>query len=830
MTDKNRSITLDSTSIASLSRACDAVHHWANVTPSAPALSDASRSLDYRQLAQAVEELATLMSGQGVLPGDRVLIVAENNIAAVVALFACQRVNAWPAVVNARLPAAELEGLKALVEPRLSLYAVEDSEACEAQALKAGAVPVKGLLAGPVALSASDTTEAQPPSADTNVGLLIFTSGTTGKPKAVMHSHGGLLALGSILSRSRRVSATDCYNGVAPLAHIMGIANLMSVMAAGASLRLMARLALPQLAAGIADGSISHLSFVPIIYSRLLDYIVAQRLDVSGHQLRYISCGGAPLDATLQRRVQLLFGIPLVNGYGMTECAPGARTPGDRLSEPGTIGFAEEGVEIRFVDAKGCDVSDGSIGELWMRAPATMLGYYRNPTETAATLRPGGWIATGDLGKRLPDGALAIAGRQKEMIIRSGFNVYPAEVEAALNSLPGVAASGVVGRALAEGDEEVVAFVEPQAGHKIDASSIDNALRELIAPYKRPGRIVILEQLPQGSTGKIWKARLASMAAALDDAPNGGGPTPTPLYRDAQPWLLRAVNAPTCSHFLQIPETRLHYRSWNASDAEKPVLLFAHGYRANSHWWDFIAPYFVDRYRVFAMDFSGMGESGARQTYSAQAFSDDLIAILENALGPATVVGHSYGALRTLSVCANRPDLVRRAVILDSRVRFLDEPKSSFPLPPARSGRARHYPDYATIRERYRVIPDQPLPLADTFEHVAFHSIAQSPEGWHWRLDPTLPFTLNEKDGDTLLGSIEVPVDFVYGEESIVVERWRAERIASRLRHCRGAIGIPNSHHHLMLDQPLALVAVIRALLAPVVERAIDSKQKTHSE
>ena len=135
MTDKNRSITLDSTSIASLSRACDAVHHWASITPSAPALSDASRSLDYSQLAQAVEELATLISGQGVLPGDRVLIVAENNIAAVVALFACQRVNAWPAVVNARLPAAELEGLQALVEPRLSLYAVEDSEACEAQAL-----------------------------------------------------------------------------------------------------------------------------------------------------------------------------------------------------------------------------------------------------------------------------------------------------------------------------------------------------------------------------------------------------------------------------------------------------------------------------------------------------------------------------------------------------------------------------------------------------------------------------------------------------------------------------------------------------------------------
>ncbi|WP_242525545.1 alpha/beta fold hydrolase [Pseudomonas fluorescens] len=826
MNYKNSSTTPDSADIRNLPLACDVVHRWASATPFAPALSDASRSLDYRQLAQAVEEMARLLSSQGVVPGDRVLIVAENNIAAVVALFATQSLNAWPAVVNARLPSAEMDGMKALIEPRISLYAVADSDACEAQASKARAVPVEGLLAGPVALSASDApVSCEPPAhaADLNVGLLIFTSGTTGKPKAVMHSHSGLLSLGSILSRSRRVNATDCYNGVAPLAHIMGVANLMSVMVAGASLRLMARLALPELAAGIADGSISHLSFVPIVYARLLDYIAAQGLDVSGHQLRYISCGGAPLDATLQRRVQSLFGVPLVNGYGMTECAPGARTAADRVSEPGTIGFAEEGVEIRFVDASGADVSDGTIGELWMRAPATMLGYYRNPTETAATLRPGGWIATGDLGKRLPDGALAIAGRQKEMIIRSGFNVYPAEVEAALNSLPAIAASGVVGRALADGDEEIVAFVEPRPGHGVDASSIDDALRELIAPYKRPGRIVFLEQLPQGSTGKIWKARLASMAAQLDDAPQENSPSPAPQYREAQPWLLRAVSAPTHSHFLQCSETRLHYRSWNASETEKPVLLFAHGYRANSHWWDFIAPYFVDRFRVFAMDFSGMGESGARPSYSAQAFSDDLIAVLEDGLGPATVVGHSYGGLRTLSVCADRPDLVRQAIILDSRVRFLDEPKSAFPLPPASSGRARHYSDYATIRERYRVIPAQPLPIADTFEHVAFHSIAHSPEGWHWRLDPALPFTLNEADGDTLLGRIDIPVDFVYGEESIVVEQWRAQRIAKGLRHCRGAIGIPNSHHHLMLDQPLALVAVIRALLAPTKQQPIDS-------
>lgn len=819
MSHHSRSTTASSATIDNFSLACQAVLHWARSTPRAPALSDASRSLDYGMLAAAIEEVAGLLRQRGVVAGDRVLIVAENNVAAVATLFASQTLGAWPAVVNARLPAAELDGMRALVEPRISVFAVADSVACAEQAAREGALMVDGLLAGPLALSPvapNAPAEAEPEHAKDRVGLLIFTSGTTGRPKAVMHGHRGLLALGAILSRSRRVSAADCYNGVAPLAHIMGVANLMSVIAVGASLRLMPRLELPQLAAAIAEGNISHLSFVPTVYARLLDYIAAQGIDVSAHRLRYISCGGAPLDGTLQQRVQSLFGIPLVNGYGMTECAPGTRTPANRYSETGSVGFPEEDVEVRIVDPDGVDVADGAIGELWMRAPAAMLGYYRNPADTAATIRPGGWIASGDLGRRLDNGALAVVGRQKEMIIHSGFNVYPAEVEAALNSLPEIAASGVVGRPLGDGDEEIVAFVESRPGHNVDAADIDAALRLLIAPYKRPSRIVFLPQLPQGSTGKIWKAKLASMAAELGNSPQADEPAHPPRapdYLDPPQWLLRAVCAPTSSHFLQCPDTRLHYRSWNASETAKPVLLFAHGYRANSHWWDFIAPYFVDRYRVFAMDFSGMGESGPRPLYTAEAFAEDLITILHSGLGPATVVGHSYGGLRTLRACADRPDLIRHAIILDSRVRFLDEPKISIPLPPPSSGRARHYPDYPTIRQRYRVIPAQPLPIHDTFEHVAFHSIQKCEAGWRWRLDPALPFTLGESDGDALLASIEVPVDYVYGEESSVVEPWRAQRIASRLRQCRGAICIPESHHHLMLDQPLALVGVLRALL-----------------
>jgi acyl-CoA synthetase (AMP-forming)/AMP-acid ligase II len=475
--------------------------------------------MSYSQLADAVADLAAYMAMRGVGAGDRVLIIAENNVGAAQSLLACQVLNAWPAVVNARLPAVEIIGLVNLVEPRLMIYATANSAAAAGHAARetgthTGSAAGMDLVFGAV----NPAAVAEPVAANTaqRVGLLIFTSGTTGRPKAVMLGQQALASLGMILSRSRQVKSADCYNGVAPLSHIMGIANLMCVLAVGASLRLMPRLEMPQIAAAIADGEISHLSFVPTVYARLLDYIDAHGIDVSRHRLHYISCGGAPLDAALQGRVQARFGIPLVNGYGMTECAPGTRTAADRFSEPGSIGHPEESVEVRIVAEDGSDVEGTGVGELWMRTPSAMLGYYRDPEATALTLRPGGWIATGDLGRRLPNGELAIVGRRKEMIIRSGFNFYPAEVEAALNSLPGVAASGVVGRRLQDGDEQVIAWVEPRAGVKLDPVELDSALKSLIAPYKRPQRIILVDRLPQGPTGKIWKARLSAMAADLN--------------------------------------------------------------------------------------------------------------------------------------------------------------------------------------------------------------------------------------------------------------------------------------------------------------------------
>jgi acyl-CoA synthetase (AMP-forming)/AMP-acid ligase II len=175
------------------------------------------------------------------------------------------------------------------------------------------------------------------------------------------------------------------------------------------------------------------------------------------------------------------------------------------------VGRALPGVDVRIVDDQGRDVADGAPGELQVRGPNVMKGYYRNPEATAAAIQPEGWLATGDIARRGPDGALYIEGRLKELIIRSGFNVFPVEVEAVLNAHPEVTQSAVVGRSTAS-DEEVVAFVELVPGSTLTPRALLDFAAASLAPYKRPVEIVVMAALPAAANGKILKGRLKEMA------------------------------------------------------------------------------------------------------------------------------------------------------------------------------------------------------------------------------------------------------------------------------------------------------------------------------
>ena len=236
------------------------------------------------------------------------------------------------------------------------------------------------------------------------------------------------------------------------------------------------------------------------------------RLDVSG--LKEIFGGGALVDRELCDRVEQTFGMKLSIGYAATECTPIATSTPAMPANPGAVGFPFYGMDVRVVGEKGTPLPAGETGEIQCRGPNIMLGYYRDAEATADAIDADGWLAMGDLGFFDDDGQIHLVGRLKDLILRSGFNVYPAEIEAVLNTYPDVLQSAVVGRTV-PGNEEVIAFVEPMTGTYIDVAALAEYAAERLAPYKKPARIEVLAKLPVGATGKLLKTELRDIAAAF---------------------------------------------------------------------------------------------------------------------------------------------------------------------------------------------------------------------------------------------------------------------------------------------------------------------------
>ncbi|HEY4999534.1 MAG TPA: AMP-binding protein, partial [Usitatibacter sp.] len=296
--------------------------------------------------------------------------------------------------------------------------------------------------------------------------------------------------------------------------HVYGLASVcLGTLRAGASLYLQARFTPASMVECVAKRGITICQGVPAMYSKLLEHLKTRGpARLHAPSLRFIYAGGSPLAPALKDQVQDAFGLTLHNGYGLTEASPTiAQTRHDEKRDDCSVGRALPGVEVRIVDRDGDDVPRGEPGELWARGPNIMKGYYKDPAATAAALRPGGWLATGDIARKGEDGAYFIEGRVKELIIRSGFNVFPVEVESVLNSHPEVTQSAVVGRSAA-GDEEVVAFVELVAGARATPEDLLEFVSASLAPYKRPAEIIVLASLPAAPSGKVLKARLAALA------------------------------------------------------------------------------------------------------------------------------------------------------------------------------------------------------------------------------------------------------------------------------------------------------------------------------
>jgi long-chain acyl-CoA synthetase len=497
---------------------CDIIRPWVERSPNHPALVDSSGAWTYLQLSSSISEAKQWLANLGIRPGDRVMVVCENSRSSVAILLALAGLDAWPVLVSTRLSARELDAIRAHCGARRVIYFTSMSPQAREHAKRHGADIQEAGSLGSFAVGPLDS-NAEPelidPDVSQRVAALIYTSGTTGLPKGVMLTHRNLLFVAAVSARIRSLNREDRLYGVLPISHAVGLSVvLLGSLISGATLYLSPRFDPVAALAMMEKEQLTVVLGAPGMFSLLVEYAKLKGLkSLRFPSLRIISSSGAPLRPALKEQVEELFGMTLHNGYGVTECSPNiAQAVVGEHRKDTSVGRALPGVELHLVGSDREPVADGEVGELWVRGPNVMKGYYHAAEETQAAIDPEGWFNTRDLA-RLEDGYLFIEGRTKELIIRFGLNVYPAEVEAVLDAHPGVARSAVIGRVVAgsEGGEEVVAFVQPKAGSSVRESELAQHAAQHLAPYKRPSHILVVHEMPVTLTGKVVKGELSKL-------------------------------------------------------------------------------------------------------------------------------------------------------------------------------------------------------------------------------------------------------------------------------------------------------------------------------
>jgi acyl-CoA synthetase (AMP-forming)/AMP-acid ligase II len=484
--------------------------------PDQLALVEAGGAWTYRELEIVVERTGIWLAASGVRPGDRVMIVSENCRAFVAIFFALSRINAVAVPVNALLSEAEVDAIRHHCGARLVLYLTSVSSHALHHANRNRAVVEENKDLGLVGLGSlkENVPESIDPDPASAVATIFYTSGTTGNPKGVMLTHRNLLFSAMVSAGIRSLNAEDRIMGILPMSHVTGLAvQLLGGLVSGATVHLLPRFDPLKATAILQRDMLTIIYGVPFIFTQFLEYARIRHLQsLRSPSLRIISCSGAPLLPMVKSAVEHLFGLPLQHAYGLTECSPGVSVT--RVEAPRTdtsVGQIYPHVEAKLVGPDCHQVVDGEVGELWVRGPNVMKGYYRAPEETAAAIDSEGWFNTRDLAK-MDDGNIFIVGRTKELIIRFGFNVYPAEVEDVLNRHPAVTQSAVIGRLVEEtGEQEIVAFVQPRPGSDITSQQLSQYLAQYLATYKRPTCIYLTSELPRTFSGKILKEQLANM-------------------------------------------------------------------------------------------------------------------------------------------------------------------------------------------------------------------------------------------------------------------------------------------------------------------------------
>ena len=482
----------------------------AALTPDAVAFEDLATGehATYRELDERAARAAGLLAARAVQPGDRIAVLCRNRIAFFELLFACGKLGTLLVPLNWRMPAAELSALVDDSQPRLLLHGREDAETaaelarCGLERIDLDAPGSTGYVA---LRDASPAQTGRPCWPADQAWYLLYTSGTTGKPKAVIQTYGMALANYVNIGRAIDLRNGDTTVNFLPLFHTAGInLHTLPVLLAGGRVLVMPGFDVDRMMRLLAAGDVDLFFGVPAVYRQMSLHPAFETTDFA--RVRHWGCGGAPLTDALVAQFERR-GVTVCNGMGMTETGPTVflADAAAARAKPGTVGRPQLLAAARIVDADGHDVPAGATGELWLTGAGITPGYWSRPEATRAAFTDDGWLRTGDLARCDGDGDFFIVGRLKDMFISGGENVYPAEIENVLVDHPDVLEAAVVGVPDSRWGEVGRAYVLARPGTTLDATVLTAFVRARVAPYKVPKTFVIVQDFPRTAAGKIQK-------------------------------------------------------------------------------------------------------------------------------------------------------------------------------------------------------------------------------------------------------------------------------------------------------------------------------------
>jgi malonyl-CoA/methylmalonyl-CoA synthetase len=481
-------------------------------------LSPNGERADYGDLGRQSARIANMLIAEALRPGDRLIAVAEKSVPAIALYLGALRAGAVYVPLNPGYTSAELAYFIADVEP--AIIVCDLAREPEITAICAG-LPIRVLTTDAGGLGSLDQDSRAQPSehavvsrAPEDPAAILYTSGTTGRSKGAILSHENLAANAEALRSAWAFTADDVLVHALPIFHTHGLFVGLNVsFLSRASVILLPRFDVDAVAAQLAHATV--LMGVPTYYSRLL---ALPDLRTSCDDVRLFISGSAPLLPATHREWHRRTGHHILERYGMTETTMITSNPLEGPRKPGTVGRPLPGVTVRIADA-----SEQGIGQIQVAGPNVFQGYWQMPEKTAAEFTADGFFITGDLGRIDSDGYVHIIGREKDVIITGGYNVYPKEVESVIDAFDGVAESAVYGLPDPDLGERVTAAIVATADTVIDRAALERHMAEQLARYKRPNAVMLVSALPRNAMGKVQKSVLRDLGPGPDHTETAGG-------------------------------------------------------------------------------------------------------------------------------------------------------------------------------------------------------------------------------------------------------------------------------------------------------------------